>query len=64
MKQYIRKLRHKRYVSKYLNDLRWDIINVTISSSAVGWTEATSNHMMHLGYLIRKYERRMRWLRF
>lgn len=64
MKKYYRKLRHKRYVNKYLNDLRWEIINTTLSASAVGWTEGTSNHMCHLGWLIRKYERRLRWLKF
>lgn len=64
MNKYVRKARHIRYVKKYLRDIRWEIINTTISGSAVGWTEATSQHMMHLGWLIRKYERRMRWLKF
>jgi len=64
MKKYLRKQRHKRYVRKYLLDIRWEIINITISASAVGWTDATSKHICHLGWLIRKYERRMRWLRF
>lgn len=63
MKYYYRIISHKRYVKRYLTEIRWEIINTTLSASAVGWTDNTSRHLEHLGYLIRKYERRMRWLK-
>jgi|DEB0MinimDraft_4_1074332.scaffolds.fasta_scaffold05304_12 hypothetical protein len=63
MKNYLRKLRHKRYVNAYLNDVRWEIINTVVSSSHTGFNEATDTHLENLGFLVRKYERRRRWLK-
>jgi hypothetical protein len=64
VRNYLRKKRHLRYVNKYLNDIRWDIINTTIASSATGFNEGTTQHLNALGVLIRKYERRRRLLKF
>jgi len=64
MKQYLRKKKHYRYVNRYLNDIRWEIINTVISASATEYNTAVTNHLDNLGGLVRKYERRRRWLKF
>jgi len=64
MKQYLRKRKHYRYVNRYLNDIRWEIINTVISASATEYNPAVTNHLDNLGCLVRKYERRRRWLKF
>jgi len=64
LKKYYRKKVHLRYVSKYLNDTRWEIINTVIMASATEYNENVIKHLDNLGSLIRKYERRRRWLRF
>ena len=45
-------------------ELHWDIINTTIVASSTGWTEGVTQHLKNNGLLIRKYERRLKWLRF
>lgn len=52
------------YISRYISDLRWDVINTVVSSSATGFNKGTDEHLESLGKLIRKYERRRRLLRF
>lgn len=52
------------YVSAYINELRWDSLNIMISASATEWTEATQRVLINNSTLIRKYERRKRWLKF
>jgi len=64
MKQYLRKRRHVRYIKSIIRDLHWDIINTTLVASATGWTPGVTNHLENNGALIRKYERRVKWLRF
>ena len=64
LKKFLRKQKHKRYVNRYLAETRWDIINYVVSSSATGITRAGEQHLENMGTLIRKYERRRRWLRF
>lgn len=64
MKKYIRKIQHKRYVERYLADLRWECINTVVTSSATGFHNGVDNHLEAVGCLIRKYERRMRLLKF
>ena len=64
LKKYYRKKVHLRYVNKYLNDTRWEIINTVIMASATEYNESVIKHLDNLGGLIRKYERRRRWLRF
>lgn len=64
MKNFIRKRRHLHYTNKYLSDIRWEIINTVVSSSATGFHNGTDKHLDNLGGLIRKYERRRRLLKF
>lgn len=64
MKKYLRKIAHKRFVNRYLNDIRWEIINTVIAASATEYNEYVTTHLDNLGRLVRKYERRRRWLRF
>ena len=64
MKKYLRKKRHLRYVNKYLADTRWEIINTVIAASATEYNYAVQKHLDNLGQLVRKYERRKRWLTF
>ena len=53
-----------RFINRYLADLRWEIINTVIASEDTGFTGLTDKHLENLGLLIRKYERRRRWLKF
>ena len=53
-----------RYVNSYLNSIRWEIINTVITASATEYNYAVTKHLDNLGGLIRKYERRRRWLKF
>jgi hypothetical protein len=64
LRKYYRKKVHLRYVNKYLNDTRWEIINTVITASATEYSDSVIRHLDNLGNLIRKYERRRRWLRF
>ncbi len=64
MKKYLRKLRHLRYTKRYISDLHWEIINTVVSASATGFHNGVDNHLDNLGGLIRKYERRLRLLKF
>jgi len=64
IKKYLRKHKHRVYVRALLNELRWDTINTTISASTTGWTDGVTKHLENNGRLIRKYERRLRWLKF
>jgi len=64
LRKYFRKRLHIRYVNKYLSDTRWAIINTVIAASATEYNTSVENHLENLGNLIRKYERRRRWLQF
>jgi len=64
LRKYFRKRLHIRYVNKYLSDTRWEIINTVIAASATEYNTSVENHLKNLGNLIRKYERRRRWLKF
>ena len=64
IKKYLRKKRHLRYVNFYLLDVRWEIINTVVAASAFEYNEKVTKHLENLGNLIRKYERRRRWLKF
>ena len=64
MKDYLRKKRHVRFIRRYISDLHWDTINTIVAASITEWTESTTTHLINNGTLIRKYERRMRWLKY
>ena len=64
MKDYLRKKRHVRFIRRYISDLHWDTINTIVAASITEWTGSTTKHLINNGTLIRKYERRMRWLKY
>ena len=65
MKNQIRKMRHRKHVQLFILDLRWEIINLTIAASSVDeMTDKQKVRLINLGNLIRKYERRLRLLKF
>ena len=65
MKDYIRKLRHKKHLDLYLRDIRWEIVNLTIAASSVDiMTDAQARKLLNLGGLVRKYERRRKLIQF
>jgi hypothetical protein len=64
MKDYLRKRKHLRYVNRYLEDIRWEIINTVLVSSETGFHNGIDKHLENLGMLVRKYERRRRLLKF
>ena len=63
-KKYLRKLRHLRYIRRYISDLHWEIINTVVTASATGFHNGVDKHLENRGCLIRKYERRHRLLKF
>ena len=64
MKKYARKLRHLRHTKRYISDLHWEIINTVVTSSATGFHNGVDKYLENRGNLIRKYERRLRVLKF
>jgi len=64
MKNLFRKQKHIQYVRRYISELHWDSINVILVASATQWNDDVVNLLDNNAKLIRKYERRRRWLRF
>ncbi len=64
MRKLIRKRMHKAYVRKYIVELQWDSLNTMLVASATQWNDDIVNLLDNNAKLIRKYERRNRWLRF
>lgn len=64
MKKFLRKRKHIQRVHAYIADAHWELINITISASQVGWTEETTAVVLNYANLIRKYERRLKLLKF
>lgn len=52
------------YVRRYIVELRWEIINTTIVASNTQWNDDVVRFLDNRGRLVRKYERRKRWLKF
>ena len=61
---YYRKKRHMREVQKYLDMLMIDNVNLSIQASRFGWSEDLQKQITNSALLIRKYQRRLRLLRF
>ncbi len=61
--QYQRKLKHLRYIRQTLRELRYDTINTVLVCSHLNTIEDASEHLLNNAKLIRKYERRRRWLK-
>jgi hypothetical protein len=59
-----RKKKHIKYISAMLTDIHIEIINTCVISARIGWTEETTQKVVHLANLTRKYERRIRILKY
>lgn len=64
MKKLIRKKKHLAYVRRFITELQWDSLNVMLVASATQWNDDIVNLLDNNAKLIRKYERRRRWLQF
>ena len=53
-----------REVQKYLDMLMIDNVNLSIQASRFGWTEDLQKQIINSALLIRKYQRRLRLLKF
>ena len=64
MKKLIRKRRHMAFVRRYIIELQWDSLNTMLVASKTQWNDDIVRALDNNDKLIRKYERRRRWLRF
>ena len=64
MKKVIRKRRHMAYVRRYIVELQWDSLNTMLVASKTQWNDDIVKSLDNNARLIRKYERRRRWLTF
>ena len=64
MKKLIRKRRHMAYVRRYIIELQWDSLNTILVASKTQWNDDIVRALDNNARLIRKYERRRRWLSF
>ena len=64
MKKLFRKIKHKRFVESYINELRWESLNVMLVASSTQWNDHVVALLDNNAKLIRKYERRRRWINF
>jgi hypothetical protein len=64
MKKLFRKVSHKRYIDKYINELRWETLNTVLTASRTQWNDDVVKLLDNNAQLIRKYERRRRWVKF
>ena len=64
MKKLIRKRRHMAFVRRYIIELQWDSLNTMLVASKTQWNDDIVRALDNNARLIRKYERRRRWLAF
>ena len=64
MKKIIRKRRHMAFVRRYIVELQWDSLNTMLVASKTQWNDDIVRALDNNAKLIRKYERRRRWLVF
>lgn len=64
MKKLIRKRMHKAFVRRYIVELQWDSLNTILVASKTQWNDDIVRALDNNARLIRKYERRRRWLTF
>lgn len=64
MKKLLRKVKHKQFLRAYVSDLRWESLNIMIVASRTEWNEEIIKVLNNNALLVRKYERRMRWVKF
>lgn len=59
----LRVTKHKMYVNKYIAERRWDIVNICLHSRKLPTKDLVSK-INAKGDLIKKYERRLKLLRY
>jgi hypothetical protein len=64
MKKLIRKRRHIAFVRRYIIELQWDSLNIMLVASKTQWNDDIVKSLDNNARLIRKYQRRKRWLTF
>ena len=64
MKKLIRKRRHMAYVRRYIIELQWESLNTMLVASKTQWNDDIVKSLDNNARLIRKYQRRKRWLTF
>jgi len=64
MKRLIRKRRHMAYVRRYIVELQWDSLNTMLVANKTQWNDDIVKSLDNNARLIRKYQRRKRWLTF
>ena len=64
LKKLIRKRTHLMYVRKYIIELQWESLNTILVASSTQWNDDVIRLLDNNAKLIRKYERRKRWLKF
>ena len=64
IRYWLRKKRHIKTTERYLEMLMLDNINLSIQASRFGWTPEVQNQIINSALLIRKYQRRIRLLKF
>ena len=64
MRRVFRKIKHKRFVESYINALRCESLNVMLVASSTPWNDDVVALLDNNARLIRKYERRRRWINF
>jgi len=64
MKKLLRKRKHMMYVNRYLVELQWESLNTMLVASSTQWNDDVIRLLDNNAKLIRKYQRRKRWLTF
>ena len=59
----IRVFKHIASIKNFLSSLQIDNINLTIRASREGWDEQLQKSIVNNALLIRKYERRLKFLK-
>lgn len=52
------------FVDRYITELQWDSLNTMLVASNTQWNDDVVRALDNNAKLIRKYQRRKRWLRF
>jgi hypothetical protein len=63
LKRISRKAKHLAYLRQTLRELRYDTINTVLVCSHLNNLDDATEHLLNNARLIRKYERRRKWLR-
>lgn len=65
LRKIFRRQRHLKFVESYLTDLQLDTLNTVIQAQVYcNWCDDIIDHLNSNANLIRKYQRRLKLLRF